>query len=535
MNLAGNNLKFISFVIAIICVAPILLIFGGWVWPFSVAASENWEHIKSTVLASYILGSISVMVLVAFLSGSIGAITAWCIARYNFPLRGVLSWMLILPFAMPSYILAMSYGHLLEFAGPVQSAIRDLFEIGKGDYVFPQIRSSYGAAFILSLATFPYVYLLSRSAFEAQSNEWSQLASVFGRDTWLNTLKMSFGAARPFMAIGISLAIIEAAADIGVTQLFGVQTLATGLYRQWYFGDDPLVAARLASILILIAGFLLVIERASRKRAQFNSNIVDKIPRQDMRGIRAWLMCFLITLPVLLGFFIPLFWTIRMAIFNTRHLRIERVWDAAIDSIYVSAIGAGIVVLAAIIMSSAERNEKGIRYHIVASLGYAVPGLVIALGLLIFQRLLLEGMGWRLVMTGSIFGMLIAYLVRFFSPAYQTIHSGFARISPEMDMMASGFGKSKWAIWRQIHMPLLRTPVFYALLLVAIDIFKELPATLILRPFDIKTLAIVVFEFAGDDRPAEAAPYALILIAIALIAVYLLAKLNKEPDDKFNS
>lgn len=504
-------------------------------WPLSVAATENWAHIKSTVLSSYIMGSINVMALVAVFAGAIGAVTAWCISRYNFPFRRTLSWMLILPFAMPSYILAMSYGHLLEFAGPVQTTIRDVFEVSKGEYTFPQIRSTYGAAFVLSLATFPYVYLLARSAFESQSNEWSQLASVFGRDTWFNTFKMSFGAARPFIAIGISLAIIEAAADIGVTQLFGVQTLATGLYRQWYFGDDPAVAARLASILILIAGFLLLIERASRKRAQFSTNLVDKIPRKTIGGIPAWLMCFGVSLPVIIGFFIPLLWTIRMAIFNTRHLRIERVWDAALDSVFVSGIGAAIVVVAAIIMSSAERNEKGMRYHIVASLGYAVPGLVIALGLLIFQRLLLEGMGWRLIMTGSIFGMLIAYLVRFFSPAYQAIHSGFARISPEMDMMASGFGKSKWEVWWKIHMPLLRTPVSYALLLVAIDIFKELPATLILRPFDINTLAIVVFEFAGDDRPAEAAPYALILIAIALIAVYLLAKLNKDSDDKPNS
>ncbi len=522
-------MRFLSSLIIIIALTPILLVFGGWVFPLDEEATKSWQHIRSTVLMDDFKGSVLLIFYVALLAGLIGTFSAWFIARFEFPFRKILSWALILPFALPSFILAMSYGQIFEFAGPVQSFIREAFSLNKGEYPFPEIRSAFGAAFLMSLATYPYVYLSARSAFESQSSDWLRLASVYGHDKYFYVFRVSLAAARPFIVVGILLCVMEAAADIGITELFGVPTLATGLYRLWYYGDEPLVAARMASILVMIAGALLLIERISRKRAQFSSlNQSQPMPRQQIEGMRKWLTSILVALPVLMGFVLPVIWAIRMALFNTRHIRLDKLIDASLDSAILCFIGAMVTITAAFILNYAERRSKGrLKFQWVASLGYAVPGIVIALSLLLVQKILFQSFGWRLIITGSIFGLTIAYLIRFLAPAYQNIHSGFTRIPQEIDQVSESFGKPTRTILREVYLPLLRNPMVYAYLLVTIDILKELPASLILRPFDITTLAITVFEFAGDDRPSEAASYALVLIVFGVIGVYVINRLQK--------
>lgn len=526
-------MRIVSFLIILITLTPILLVFGGWVFPLNADGQAAWAHVRDTVLWDDFKGSLWLIIDVGIMAGIIGTFSAWFIARFEFPLRKTLSWALILPFALPSFILAMSYGQIFEFAGPVQSFIRESFSVEKGEYFFPEIRSRFGAAFLMALVTYPYVYLSARAAFEMQSSDWMRLASVYGHNKKFSVLRMSLTAARPFIAVGVLLCVMEAAADIGITQLFGVPTLATGLYRLWYFGDEPLIAARVASILVMIAALLLLGERLSRKRAQFSTlNASEPIAPEPLLGARKWLTTFLVSLPVLAGFVLPVLWTLRMAVFNNRNIRLEKLLNAAVDSALLCIIGALVSVLAAFVLNYTERRSQGrFRAEWVGSLGYAVPGIVIALSLLIIQKWAQEWMGWRLVMTGSIFGLIMAYLIRFLAPAYQNIHSGFVRIPNEIDQVAQSFGKPAHLVLSQIYLPLLRNPLVYAYLLVSIDILKELPASLLLRPFHITTLAITVFEFAGDDRPAEAAPYALVLIVFGVMGVYVIHQLQKARHD----
>ena len=526
-------MRILSLLIAIICLGPVLLVFGGWVLPLSMESLETWVHIRETVLTKYFFGSFSLMFLVALLAGSMGGVCAYVVTRFDFPLRGLLAWALILPFAMPSYILAMSFGNIFEFAGPVQSFIRDAFSVSRGEYWFPYIRSIPGAALMLALSTYPYVYLSTQAALRAQPAQWAELASSYGHSGRFGMLRISLSAARPAIMVGIALCVIEAAADIGVAQLFGVPTLATGLYRIWYFGSDVAITARLASLLVLVAMFLLFIERASRKRARFTSTSASNpIARTQLLGWKKWLATFFTAAPLFFGFVLPLIWTLRLAFFNNQHLRVERIIDATFDSLLLCVIGASATILLALIVNMSERqNPNKVGFQWLASIGYAVPGIVIALSLLVIQKLTQDHLSWHLIMTGSVFGMILAYSVRFFAPAYQSISVGFNRIPEEMDMMAKTFGKSNLSIFGKIHLPLLRLPLFHGFLLVAIDIFKELPASLILRPFDITTLAIAVFEFAGDDRPAEAAPYALILIGVATLSIFFYSKLQRSEHD----
>lgn len=503
------------------------MVLSGWVWPLSSEAQENWHHVQSTVLYEYIFGSFVLMLGVAAISAIMGVSTAWLIARYDFPFRNQLSWIIILPFAIPSFIMASSYGQLLDFAGPVQSGLREVFGWSRDDYYFPSIRSYGGGAFILGLSAYPYIYMLTRAAFEAQPKEWHQLSLIYGHSQY-EWVKLSLTAARPFIFVALALAVMDAAADIGVSELYGLPTLATGLYRLWYFGEDPLIAARLASFLVMIAVFLLAIERLSRSRARFSSSRSrQELTRQKLTGRKALTAFIISSLPVWLGFVIPVFWTVRLALFQTQSLYSSQLVDAISDTLLLCSIGAMATIIIALYMNVVERIYPKGNLGWLANIGYAIPSVVIALNLLVIQYYFQTQWDIRLIMTGSILGMILAYIARFYSPAYQNIHSGFARIAPEIDRMGQVFGKSRMYIFRKIHMPLIARPVLYAGLLVSIDIIKELPASLILRPFNITTLSIKFFEFARDDRQADAAPYAIILIVISLLAVYLLMKMDK--------
>ena len=506
-----------------------LLIAVVWVFPLSGEAASNWAHIKAYLLSDYMHGTLKVVIGVAILSGIIGIGSAWIVSNYEFQGRRLIDALLILPLAMPAYILAMSYGSLLEFAGPIQTTIRDALDLSKGDYWFPAIRSTGGAIFVMSLASYPYIYMLARGAFASQPAEWYNTGRSVGYSESKLFFKVGIPAARPFLVVGLALVIMEASADIGTVQLFGVPTMATGIYRTWYYFDEPILAARLASILLIISGILLMLERFGRRKARFSTVSSDPVDRRPLiGGNKLWLLLFGI-IPIVLGFFLPLFWTARLALFANHSVDLVKLLATIIDTLWIAAIGAILVVVVAFVFALSARFHKSFGHmQLAATLGYAMPGVVIAVALLFIQGFAREYFGLKLLMTGSILGLLYAYLIRFLSPAFGTIQSGYERIPAEFDMVSETFGKSKLQQVFSVHLPMLKRPMLIAVLLVVIDIFKELPATLILRPFDLRTLAMAVYEYAGDDRPSDAAPYALALAGISLLLVLILTKLQEK-------
>lgn len=498
--------------------------------PETATSADNWQHIQDTTLRLYAGNSLLLSAGVLAFTALLGISCAWFITTCEFPGRGALSWLLVMPFAMPAYISAMSYGSLLEFAGPIQTFLRDAFGWSKSDYWFPQIRSLGGAMFILGLATLPYIYLMARGAFATQPPEWFDAAQSLGKSRRRLFWHVALPAARPFIAVGLALALMETLADLGAVELLGVPTLANGIYRVWFLLGEPILAAKLASFLLLLVGGLLWIERLSRRGASYHSlRAHGTRPRRRLKPGKGWLVCAWCALPVLLGFLLPLAWLVRMCFYTTETVTLASLIQYTSDSLMLALLATLLVVIAAWVLAFTERKHGSwVRnVNISASLGYAMPGVAIAVGLLVLQGIVKDVTGSNALLTGTLAGLLVAYLVRFLSPAYSALYSGYQRISEQIDMAAISLGKPRRSLLAFIHLPLLKVPMLTASLIVALDVFKELPATLVLRPFDTKTLALAVYEFASDDRAAEAAPYALVMTLIATLAVYGLHRLTK--------
>jgi len=517
-----------SLFISLACLLPLMLLFVAWAVPLAPASQESWHHLLATTLFENAANTLALSAGVALLSALIGVSAAWFITRCEFPGRRMLSWLLIMPLAMPSYLLAMSYGSLLEFAGPVQSALRAWFGWQAGDYWFPPVRSLGGAVVLLALSSVPYVYMLARLAFRSQPQEWFEVAQSLGKTRRQLFWQVALPAARPFVIIGVILAVMETIADIGTVHMLGVPALSTGIYRTWFLMGEPLLAARIAALLLLIAAALLWLEHISRRGARYDSLRIQPLPRRTLKPHKRWLIAIYCALPALFGFVVPLVWMIRLSWYHTETVTASSLLAQSMDSLMLMASAAALVVGVSLLMAYGERIRGRLRHiNLAASLGYAMPGVVIAVGLLLIQGLVKDTLGYAMLMTGGMLGLMMAYLIRFLSPSYSALHSGYQRLARETDMVAESLGKSRWQIFFQVHLPSLRFPVVMAALIVAIDVLKELPATLILRPFDVKTLAVAVYEFASDDRPVEAAPYALVMVAIAALAVVILHRLQE--------
>lgn len=444
-------------------------------------------------------------------------------------MRKSLSWLLAMPLAIPAYILATVYGNIFEFAGPVQTFIRELTALHKGQYWFPDIRSTQGAIFVIGLSTTPYVYLLSRIGFQMQPAEWFEAAQNLGKSKREMFWLLALPALRPFLVTGVALAIMETMADLGAVQILGVTTLSTSIYRTWFFLNEPILAAKLASILLLLAALAMFLEKVSRGSGLYHAQRgATPRPLKTLKKSKALIISLCCSLPVFFGFLLPIFWLIRLTFYRATPLSLEHIFNYTLDSMTLSGLAAIFVVISALIIVFAERAHKGMFKYInlLANLGYAVPGMVIAVGLLILQSIISKYLNVSVLISGTIAGLMIAYLVRFIATAYSPIHSGYQRLNEEMDMAAISLGKNKWQLLWSVHLPMLKWPLMTAVIMVAIDVLKELPATLIIRPYNVKTLAMAVYDFASDDRTADAAPYALILVSVASIAVWFLQRLQ---------
>ncbi len=520
----------LAFVVAL----PVLIIVAS---VFGSGSGDTWAHLWDTVLARYVVNSLILMVGVGTLTLILGVPAAWYTAVCEFPGRRLFVWLLPLPLAFPAYIIAYTYTGLLDYPGPVQSFIRDVAGWGRGDYWFPPIRSLGGAIVMLGLVLYPYVFLLARAAFLERSAATLEVSRTLGYGVRRSFFRLAIPLARPAIATGVSLALMETLADYGTVQYFGVSTFTTGIFRTFYGFDDITAASQLSAALLFFVVLLIVLERYSRRKARYDAGG----PARNEHRIRlsgghaawAWLSC---ALPVVLGFILPgavlLKWAVGDADWGGSSFLIL-IWN----SFYLAALAAVIAVACALVLGYARRNRNTrlVRASVgVSGLGYAIPGAIVAIGVIVplawlDHRLIdlaqsLTGAQIGLVLSGSIVALLFAYTVRFLAISLGAVQNGLDKIKPSLDYATRSLGRRPIQVLAEIHVPLMRSTVLTALLIVFVDVMKELPATLILRPFDFNTLAVRAYELASDERLADAAAPSIMIVLVGVVPVILLSR-----------
>ena len=538
-NLLRHPLLLIPVLLAALVALPVgsvltNLLLGG--------TGDTWQHLASTVLPEYIgntlwlLGGVGIGVIV------LGVATGWLTAVHRFPGQSFFEWALVLPMAMPAYVMAYVYTDLLQFVGPVQTTLRETFGWSRADYWFPDVRSRGGAILMFVLVLYPYVYLLARTAFLERAHGMIEAARTLGMGPWRSFFSVSLPLARPAIAAGASLALMETLADYGTVSYFAVPTFTTGIYRAWFSMGDRIAAAQLAASLLGFIVLLMAFERITRGKARFH----DPTLRQRsgggarLKGVQAWGATVFCALPLLLGFLLPALLLARLAWSGStdeEYGGASRFLTLAANSLTLSSVTAIAAVLLALFLAYAGRLWPGWLLRAMnrlVGLGYAVPGSVIAVGVLIpvtrvdtwlaAQWTHWFGVNPGLILTGGVAAMIYAYLVRLLAVALQTVQSGLSRVTRSMDDVARSLGESQFGTLRRVHAPLLRSSLFTAGLLVFVDVMKELPATLVMRPFNLDTLATQTYTLAADERLAEAAVPALAIVLVGLLPLIVLSR-----------
>jgi len=509
---------------------PLLVVAGSLLAP----AGEAWSHLVATVLPDYVRTTAILLVVVAAGVVVVGVGTAWCVTLFEFPGRKVLEWALLLPLAVPAYVVAYAYTDWLQFSGPVQSGLRALTGWGRDDYWFPDIRSLSGAAVVFVCVLYPYVYLITRVAFLEQSRSVAEAGRTLGLSARAAFFRITLPMARPAIAAGTSLALMETLADFGTVSYFGVQTFTTGIFRAWLSMGEPLAAARLSLVLLLFVAVVVVAERAARGRARFHDS-GQRRPRgarRRLRGVGAASALAACALPLCAGFAVPVLLLLQLSLTSADPQFGPRFARMAMHSATLAGVTAVIAVAIALVLAygaRVTRSPLAVGVNRLAGLGYAMPGAVIAIGVLIpvarFDHALADaGIATGLVLTGSIAMLVYAYLVRFLGVALNTVEAGLAQVTPHMEDAARSLGMGARATLARVHAPILRSSLVTAALLVFVDVMKELPATFVMRPFDFDTLAVQAYNLASDERLAEASTASLAIVAVGLLPVILAAR-----------
>ncbi|MEI4194318.1 ABC transporter permease [Roseovarius sp. E0-M6] len=525
----------LAWIVALLCVAPIVAAALAAV----TGDMSVWRDILAPVLPRYTATTLVLVAIVGVATAAIGTGAAWLVTVYRFPGARLLEIALALPLAFPAYVLAYAYTSFLDHSGPVQSLLREVMGWGPRGYWFPEIRSLGGAAAMLTVVLYPYVYLLARASFRQQSSNAYLVARTLGHSPMAAFWRVALPMARPAIVGGVLLAIMETIADFGTVAFFNVDTFATGIYQAWFSLGDRAAAAQLALCLLSFALLLAGLERAQRGRVRTAGRGArfDAMERGHLTGLRGWLVTALCAAPVVVGFVIPVVMLGSMAIDSGQSLLTARYRDLMINSVTLAGLAAVLTVAGAIIIGFRARTRptrasKGL--VIGAGLGYAVPGGVIAVGLMVpFAALdnaidaVMEarfGIDTGLLITGSIWLMVLAYMARFMAAALNAYDSGMATVPAHFDAIGRSLGQSGPRLLMRVHLPVARTSVLTALLIVFVDVMKELPATLILHPFNFQTLAVQAHRLAADERLAEAAVPSLALMAFGLIPVLILCR-----------
>ena len=520
-------------VLALLLALPVLTVLFSWA-QWNTASANILAEMANTVLPDYVGTSLLVCVLVSVGVVSLGTVSAAAVTLFDFPMRRSLEWALLLPLAVPAYVVAYAYTDYLQFSGPLQTGIRAAF--GLEGRVFPEVRNIWGAACVFTLALYPYVYLLARTALSERANHLMEAARLLGAPLSRRILRVALPLARPAIAAGTALALMETLADFGVSSYFGIQTFTAGIYKAWLVMDNRIAAAQLATFLLLVVVVLLATEQRAQSRLRFSIASVDRHGSESqalrLRGLSAALAWTLCVLPVLFGFVLPVLFMLRalLQVDSVMDLPWARFLQWSINSVSLGGITALLAVGAALLLAAQARlhpNWLTRQVMGVVGLGYAVPGAVIVVGLLIpvgWVQATWPQSGAGFWLTATVMGLVWAYLVRFVAVALQSVQSGYARVPASLDDSARMLGTSGFALLRRVHWPLLKKPLAVATLLVLVDVMKELPATLVLRPFNTDTLAVMAYQLARDERLGEAALPSLALVLVSLLPVILLSR-----------
>jgi iron(III) transport system permease protein len=514
---------------------PVLAVLASW-WPVGdtgVQAAAILQEMGSTVLPDYVGTTLLLCLMVTVGVALVGLSTAVAVTLFEFPGRRVFEWALLLPLAMPAYVVAYAYTDFLQFSGPLQTALRGAF--GLQGRLFPEVRNVVGAAWVFTFALYPYVYLLARTALGERTVHLMEAARLMGATLPRRMREVALPLARPAVAAGVALALMETMADFGVSSYFGIQTFTAGIYKAWLAMDNRIAAAQLATLLLVLVAVLLGLERRAQHRMRFAVTKGARAGSTDAQAVHlvgrhrawVWLLC---STPILMGFVLPVLFMLRPLTADWAALSWSRFGEWALNSVRLGAITSTLAVGVALVLAFTARRSRhwSARAAVqLASLGYAIPGAVVVVGLLLpVGWLQAWAPDWQVGywVTATAVGIVWAYLVRFCAVALQAMQSGYARLPISLDDSARMLGASGLQTMTRVHWPLLRRSVAVAALLVFVDVMKELPATLVLRPFNSDTLAVVAYQLARDERLGEAALPCLALVLVGLIPVILLSR-----------
>ena len=500
---------------------------------------DVWRHLADTILWELLSNTFWLLLGVGLLAGTMGTVSAWLVATRRFPGRDFFEWALVLPLAVPTYVIGFVFVALFEFAGPVPTFFRETLNLG---WRFPNVRSYGGVVLVMSLVVYPYVYLLALTAFRELGANLTEVARSLGCRSTAVFWRVGLPLARPAIATGVALALMETLADFGTVSVFGYRTLTTAIYRVWFGMFDRVAAGQLAVVLMLFALALVALEQRARGRMRFvqahGRNVARTLP--PLTGKKGWAATALVSSVFAAGFLVPTgvlaWWSIRAA---EASLLPRNFPELLGNTLALAASACLLAVAAAIVLAYATRSTRSRALSFAArfaSLGYAIPGSVIAVGVLLtlvrIDGIINAGLGWfgdfdaGLILTGSALGLLFAYLVRFIAVAFFSVESGLTRISGSMDESARGLGAGPARVLGRVHLPLLRGSLLTALILVFVDVMKEMPATMLIRPFGVDTLAVEVWQRTAESMWTEASAPALSIVAAGILPVIVLTRLR---------
>ena len=516
------------FLIFLVFLSPLLVVLSSLLGNYS----DNWTHLTTYVLDSYIYNSIFLILGVSVISLALGVGTAWVISNYNFSGRRLFDWALILPLAVPPYILAYTFTGLFDSFGSANNLVREIFSLNSNYIFFPNIRNIFGAIIVFSFTLYPYIYLATRMALINQSRSILEVGKTLGLNNLGIVFKLVLPMIRPAIVAGLMLVIMETLSDFGAVEHFAIPTFTTGIFRTWYGLYDLQTAMQLSSLLLIFVTFFIFLERLSRKNLSYTSGApvygeMTQIELKGFKNIFASIICFI---PLFIGFILPILELMNWAINYKLDFFNEEFIKNSVNTIYLAILAALFCTLLSLIINFSIRlkNNKFLPYMSSSlTLGYAVPGLILAIGIMqIFNFLdnYIFYSYFNFIITGSIFGLIIAYIIKAYALSNSVIESGFLRVSPFMDDIAKTLNASNFKLLRSIHLPLLKTSFLTSIILVISEVIKELPATLILRPFNFDTLAVSTYIYASEERMFEAAAPSIAIVLVGLVPIFFLTK-----------
>jgi iron(III) transport system permease protein len=532
-NLLNNFWKLIPIFFLLVFILPLFFVLSSLFGEFN----DNWSHLIEYVLPKYVSNSLILIFGVAILSLILGVGTAWFLTNFDFLGKSWLEWAIILPLAIPPYILAYTFTGLFDSYGSANEMIRYLFNLESDFIFFPNVRNIYGAIVVFSFTLYPYVYLTTRMAFLNQSRSLMEAGKLLGNSNRLLFFRLAVPLVRPAIIAGLALVIMETLSDFGAVDHFAIQTFTTGIFRTWYGMYDLSTAMQLSSFLFIFVAIFIFLERFERRRMSYSyaNSTFKKTDSSSLEGFKnffAFLFCFL---PLFIGFILPIIELLNWAVFfPSENFLSNNLIATLLNTIFLGVTAGIICSIFALVINFLKRFHKGWLLGFssqLLTLGYALPGIILAIGIINFFSFLDKNflnLFFEVTLLGSLIGLMLAYVIKAYALANNTIESGFQRINFSIDDVSLSLKKSKFDIFFKIHMPLMKTSILTSLLLVTSEVIKELPATLILRPFNFDTLAVTTYIYASEERMYEAASPAIMIVLIGLIPIIFLSKIIRD-------